>query len=286
MPEQLEMSATQDTGVETTVSNNNAAPEQPETAQQPAEKPVVEAQKSETSGQVAETAKPEFQDPNMQARFTQRMQEFAKKEQEYNAALTKAKAFERILQDKEAVSYLQQKYMPQPQKVQLPEITEEQFLEATTNPQKFKETIVNYSKNIVENMLQEKLQPYAEQINRLMSSDATKALEQDIDDFANSKDSKGNALYPDFWNYTSDIQQYLEKFQSVPLSNQEKLDTAYRLAKYPHLQKETIEKAHNMIAVKKAASMEKGGTSGNASRLNKSLPLSDYIEAAANEIKW
>lgn len=275
---------------ETTESNN------PETAEQKLETGVQATetnqqaveQKPESSATTSQTAKPEFADPNMNARFTQKMQELSTREAEYKKGLQKIQAFEALEKNPKFIEWATEHYgEKKPAKPVLPEITDEQFVEATTNPAKFRETIVSLSTTIAKAMLDEQLAPYKKDIEAIKADHATKALEQDIDDFANSKDASGKPLYPDFWSYSPQVQGYLEKFQNMPMTNPEKLELAYKLAKYPNMVQETIAKAHNLVNTKKLATTEKGGISNaNVKKVDKNMSLNDFIDKAADEIKW
>jgi hypothetical protein len=276
----------------TTESNNqgNSAPATGTVVEQVAQEQTTAPQKTETAGTTTETAeKPEFSDPNMQKRFTEKMQEISAQKTDYETKIksyeSKVSAFDRLEKDPAVVKLIKDYYESKRQPAKAADLSDTDFLEITTNPKKFQEYLTKQATELAQRMLEERLGPVTQDVNTFKEEMATQKLSQDIDNFANSKDGQGKSLYPDFYKLSDQITPYLEKFQPIKeLSNEQKLEMAYKLVKFPDQKKEVVAQAHKLIDSKKTATGDRGGMGGNVTRNKKPASLEDAIAEAASQI--
>lgn len=250
--------------------------------------------KTEVHGTSTETAvKPEFSDPNMHAKFTQRMQELAAKEKEFNEKLkgyeSKVSAFDKIAQDSKASQLLREYYEAKNAPPKPTELSQEEFLEISTDPKKFQSYLQNTAKELAKQMLNEQLGPISKDVGSFKEQIAQQKLEQEVSNFAMLKDSAGKLAYPDFYDHADEITVVLEKLAPVTnLTSEQKMEMAYKLVKYPKSQQSVVAEAHKIIEKKKIATGDRGGTgNGNFQRTQKrALTVDDAIDQAASELKW
>jgi hypothetical protein len=227
-----------------------------------------------------EEAKPEFSDPNMQAKFTQRMQELSEKEKSYQEGLRKSQAYDELLKNQEVVSYLRKVYLGQEEKKD--EISDDDFLAVTSDKNKFNE----FLKNTVQQVLEERTRPLETKVKEMSAELQESRIIQDIDDFANAKDNSGNSLHADFdeLNEAGKIQPYLVKFAGSRLPELEKIEMAYKLAKAENITQEVAKKAHDIVQQKKQAIGERGNSAQSNLSQKKFASMKEFAETKAKEL--
>jgi len=204
-------------------------------------------------GATTETEKPEFEDKNMQSKFTQRMQELSEKEKTYASGTQKAQAFEQLRNDPEAWKMIVDLYNQRSGKSQKDEpITQDDLDNATTDPKSF-ETLVDKRARAL-------LTPMQQKVLQLEERDRQRSQLQDIDDFANAKDDKGNLRHPNFWDegVQTKIKANLQALKGSQYSGLQQVEIAHTMATRGTLEKNAIDKAHSIVNQKKAAVGEKG----------------------------
>lgn len=270
-------------------SDNQAAPNIPSTpVNPPAEQPEVKAEpmtEVETSEKTAEE-KPEFADPNMQARFTQRMTEI-------KASESKIKAFDFLAKDPKFLDWYQNSYKQpqQPEQFQSPEVSDEEFYAATTSREAMQQLLTKQISSAIsyltENNIKPQIQEIKQQFEQREQSFKLKEVEQEIQDFASTTDEAGEKMYPDFWELDEKglIEPQLAVLAHVPenvLPAREKLKLAYQLAKYPQMGKQAVAKAHDIVSAKKKAVGERGTGQGNV--VAKKMSKREFYEKQAAEL--
>lgn len=274
---------TNNEATETQATDNQSAPETGADQTQGASQQSGQQQSGQKSGTSSETEKPEFSDPNMQARFTQRMTELKQREKEYNDALKKAQSFDAIRNNPELVEAIR-KFIESknaPKKVEMPQIDETTFLEATTDPAKFAKLLDERAKILAEQMFAEKIKPIEERLGLTVSTIQEQRNSAIVSEFA--------ANHPDFWDLDNDgkgsIEGYLKALEGTQMSLEQKLEMAYKLAKSESVDKVATQKAHQIVTNKKTASGEKGSSDAGTKKVD-NRNWEKLLEEEAEKIKW
>lgn len=255
--------------------------------------------KTGKAGTSDKTAKPEFSDPNMQARFTQRMQEFSAKEKALNDKIAgmekKVSAFDKISSDKEASRILREYYDGQrggkKDVAAQTKLSQEDFLAISTDPEKFDRYVADRATALAKQMLQEQLGPLTTEFGSVKEKIAQQELERDISNFSELKDNDGNPLYPDFYDHVEAMTPLLEKFSKLDLTNEQKLEMAYKLVKFPDskaVKEQVAREAQQIVDKKRKATGDKGGVgSSSFSRASKpAKSVEDIVLGAADSMQW
>jgi len=252
-----------------------------ETAKNGEAQAELDLKTDETEEKPAE-AKPEFSDPNMQKKFTQKMQELSEQKKMYESAEQKAKAYDELISNEKVVKYLRQEYLGEKaEALKNDEITEDEFVDLTSDKKKFNE----YLKKNVQQILSEHTKPLESQVKAMNAELREAKLMQDISDFGDAKDENGNLLHPDFDTFAADkkIDPYLMKLRGSNMSELEKLELAYKLVKSENMPQEITKKAHNIVQQKKQAIGEKGNSAQTNLSSKKALTMKEFAEQKAKE---
>ncbi|KKM73124.1 hypothetical protein LCGC14_1413700, partial [marine sediment metagenome] len=248
------------------------------------EKPAAELETKDEDGATEETGdKAEFSDPNMQAKFTQRMQEFSEKEKGFTAGKQKQDSFDLLMSDSSMREHIlkwdrQRTGQEEPEPEVMESISDDEFNLASTDKNAFQTMIDGRSRQVAE-------KTFMPMIKQLQTKMQTMRSEQDIDDFVNAKDDEGKPLHPDFWELdkAGKIEPHLKKFRNSNMSGSEMIDTAYKMAKYSGLKAEAVSEANSGIAAKKQAIGDKGSKT-EAKRDTSKLSLRDVWRKTSKEL--
>jgi len=239
----------------------------------------------QTSPETAEP-KPEFSDPNMHARFTQKMTELKQKEDELKSFESKIKAFDFLSQDPKFKEWYNgiYKQAASPAEFRAPELTDEEFYAATTSREAFQQVMNKQILAAIEHLTKNAFEPRLQEIQQNLK---VKEILQEIQDFSATTNEKGELKYPDFWQLDEKglLEPVLSVLAHIPetvATSAQKLEWAYMLAKYPEMGKQAIAKAHDLTQAKKKAIGEKGTGSNNLS--SKKLTTREFAEKTAQEL--
>jgi len=231
-----------------------------------------ESTTEETIEQPDQPAQPEFSDPNMQARFTERMTELKRQEDEFNANKsgfeTKSQAFDRLAQIPEFRKWYKEYSGNGKTEEPEPVLSDEAFYEITQD----KDKLIQFIGQQAEKKVQKLIQPRLESMEKKYDTDR---FAGEIDAFASSPG------HEDFWDLdqAGKIKPILKMFGGLKVSALEKLDMAYKLSKYPDIQKEAIVKAHQRAEEKKQLSGDKGVSNEAAiKKSTKGMSMEEFVE--------
>jgi hypothetical protein len=243
------------------------------------ETPIAEAQPADagTSDQPAiET--PEFADKNMQAQFTKRMQEISAKEKELESAAVDGKKYNELIRNPRFVSYFKALKDDVPAEPEKFSITEDEWAQAQVDKDKYAELVMKAA----DFRLKGERKPLEERLSRTENALAEERLMRDITDFEEAKDDKsGQLTHPDFGKLfdAGKIEPYIKMLDGSKISNIEKLELGYRLAKSENIDAQITAKAHQAVAVKKQATGDKGSSADMPSKSMKKMSMREYMEA-------
>ena len=254
--------------------NQDDSVEQPDAVETQDTPEVEPADAPEVSGATKPTAeKPEFSDPNMQAKFTQRMQELSEKQKEFDAHKQKLEAYEWISSQPELVKAIKDHHARSTGELKEDtDVSDEEFTQASLDKSSFQKLVDKRAEAAAE-------RKYGSVIKELRQGFTSIKSEQAISDFANSTDTQGNKAYPDFWKLDEEgkIEPILRALDGSKMSIQKKLEMAYREASYPSLRENALRAAHKTVDVKRQAIGEKGTTVEAKKDLSK-LSLQEYAQ--------
>ncbi len=240
----------------------------------------AETTETKSDGATGETGEPKFKDPNMEAKFTQTMQELSEEKKTYAKGKEKVEAFDNLMKDAEVVKYLQSWHDRKTGKAQeeIESISDEDFDRASTSRESFQDIVDKRSRAIAKS-------EYGNKINHLETRLNSMRLEQDIDDFANAKGKDGGLLHDDFWKLddAGKLEPYFISLRNSGMSGIQVVEAAYKLAKYPNLKAEAMKEAHTVVSKKKEAIGEKGGNA-DSSADTKKLSMLDFARRKAKEL--
>ena len=262
-------------------TNDNPADSENEAEVTAEEKePEQGSEEAEGEGAPSKTeGEPEFKDKDMQAKFTQKMQELSEKEKNLSVYERKAKAFDDLRENPDFVNWFKQYVNLAQRETEIPEVSDEEFEAASTDKKAF-QNLVNRQGEAV---AKKHLTPFISKINELESKVINMENEQDIDDFANQVDKDGNLIHPDFWELDEKglIEPELIKLRKANMTGLEKVDYAYMKAKFPNLKAEAIQNAHKAVQAKRKAS----GETGTGSTAKADTSKLSFLEFAERERK-
>lgn len=222
--------------------------------------------------------KPEFSDENMQKRFTQKMQELSEKEKKIEGILThandKAKAFDVLATNPDFRKWYEDYKLKSSGQV-TPNITDEEWVEATQDKAKFQE--------LIDKRVKVQKDPELTTLKRDVS---LMKLATDIDNFANSENENHELLHPDFWQLDEKglIEPYLAAFKSMPVSGAQKIEWAWKLARHDTRDSDAITKAHKLVEEKKNASGEKGVSLETKTISKKPMSLREFYKTEVKRL--
>jgi hypothetical protein len=262
---------------------------QPEIDTQTAPEATSEAQtpSAETQQPNAETTsgatdqKPEFSDANMQKRFTERMTELKQKEDLYTSGLQKAETYDKLVKDPEFLKWYSGKLEAQQKQKEpdaIPQLSDEEWAQAVTDKNEFQKVVLNQARSMVQREVMPVLQ-------ELQQKATVSALERDIDTFADAVGDDGKPMHADFDDLleSGKIQPFIQALQGTKMSGVEIVDAAYKLATYEAAKNNATEKAHNIVATKKAAIGDRG-TVSNVSPDDKKLSIREFMRKEATRL--
>lgn len=245
-------------------AGGNTAPEQ---AVGTGEPKVVEAPRTEAPAQEdaffdAKNLSPDLAEvyKNMQAAYTRKTQEIA-------AVRDKAKTFDQLVSYQPFVDwYNNQRNGNKKPEVAAPEnapevISDEEFSSLFNDKNKFSEHL----KKAIREYAEKTVLPVTEAVQR-----ETRLIKREAEINAFAQD------HADFWDLDAKnlIEPLIIKYPSM------ELDDIYKLAKFPFLQEEAINKAHNAVQQKKQAVVEKPNTGVASSSLVKVKNRREAMELA------
>jgi hypothetical protein len=235
----------------------------------------------------AQKKAPDFQDPNMQARFTQKMQELSALEKKYKETEQKAGYYEALRNDSGAIAALKKYYAElegvndQSGKAQQdPVITQDAMLSALESPEKFQGLV----SQIAESIAERKIRALHSDVKASKAQLQEMALMQSLDDFANARDDKGNLVHADYETLekSGKIAEYMKQV-SPAIPAQQRIALAYRLAKSENYDNDVLAKAHRIVEDKKRAVGDKGtGTGATLAPAFKTRE--DFVKYKAKEL--
>jgi hypothetical protein len=216
-----------------------------------------------TESTTTETAEPEFKDPNMQSAFTKKMQELSEIKQSYEGRMKSydedkkyADTMRELRGNPEFVKWYRQQVGQEEKPQPIPEISEDEWTSAITDRRAAQRVIDQRAEMIAE----QKMQSLRQEVDGLKASNEQMRLVQVVDDFASATDKSGKPLYPDFYDLDEKgyIEQNLKYLQGAKMDPRQKIDFAYKMAKYPHVKEDAIKAAHRTVETKRKAIGEPG----------------------------
>lgn len=263
-------------------NDNQTAPVEQQTGEPQQTTPAQTQETAQPATSGATEEKQEFSDPNMQARFTERMTELKEKERILDENSKKLEAYDQLTKNPDFLKWysdrLQAEQQSQKTEATIPEISEDEWNKAVVDKNEFQKVVLNQAKQLV----QKEVIPL---VQELQMQNQKQALERDIDLYADAVDASGNKLHPDFDEVldSGKLDPYIKALQGSKLSGIDIVDAAYKLAKSENLSKQITEKAHNIVETKKAAIGDKGQSVEAVPDVTK-LSISDFYRREARRL--
>jgi hypothetical protein len=240
----------------------------------------TETQEVETDGATSttETEKPEFQDPNMQKKFTQRMQEFSAKEKEFTESKAqldiKARAFENLAANPKFVDWYRKELQPAIQGNQV-DVSDQEFFDATQDKGKFMSLVDKVAEARGKQTFEPKFNALKQEFNSMQTAN-------DISLFA---DAEG---HDDFWELDSQgkIEPILSALRNADMTNMEKIDMAWKMARHDTAIASAKQQRTTRATEKLNASGEKGTSMDVSTENVKAKNMREFFEKKAKELGY